>query len=284
MAIKIPIITVFDSKGLKQAQFQLNKVRGNFRALGRNFAIAGAAIGAVTAALGKSVQAAAEQQKVYAQTEAVLKSTGTTANGTADDIRKLAESLQRQTAFADDAIQSGANLLLTFKNIQNQAGANNDIFDQTVAATLDVARAMGTSATGEAIRLGKALNDPVKGISALTRVGITFTDAQKEQIKVLTESGDIMSAQKIILAELQSQFGGSAAAFAQTFAGQLESLNNELGDMGEEIGFIVMPAVQSLVAELRELIPVIGPQIKDALGSVDWASFTKSLFDAISVS
>jgi hypothetical protein len=282
MAIKIPIITVFDSKGLKQAQFQLNKVRGNFRALGRNFAIAGAAIGAVTAALGKSVQAAAEQQKVYAQTEAVLKSTGTTANGTADDIRKLAESLQRQTAFADDAIQSGANLLLTFKNIQNQAGANNDIFDQTVAATLDVARAMGTSATAEAIRLGKALNDPVKGISALTRVGITFTDAQKEQIKVLTESGDIMSAQKIILAELQSQFGGSAAAFAKTFAGQVESLNNELGDMGEEIGFIVMPAVQSLVAELRELIPVIGPQIKEALGSVDWASFTKSLFDAIS--
>jgi hypothetical protein len=175
MAIKIPIITVFDSKGLKQAQFQLNKVRGNFRALGRNFAIAGAAIGAVTAALGKSVQAAAEQQKVYAQTEAVLKSTGTTANGTADDIRKLAESLQRQTAFADDAIQSGANLLLTFKNIQNQAGANNDIFDQTVAATLDVARAMGTSATAEAIRLGKALNDPVKGISALTRVGITVS-------------------------------------------------------------------------------------------------------------
>jgi hypothetical protein len=282
MTIRIPVVTIFDSKGLKQAQFQLNKVRGNFRALGRNFAIAGAAIGAVTAALGKSVQAAAEQQKVYAQTEAVLKSTGTTANGTADDIRKLAESLQRQTAFADDAIQSGANLLLTFKNIQNQAGANNDIFDQTVAATLDVARAMGTSATAEAIRLGKALNDPVKGISALTRVGITFTDAQKEQIKVLTESGDIMSAQKIILAELQSQFGGSAAAFAQTFAGQVESLNNELGDMGEEIGFIVMPAVQSLVAELRELIPVIGPQIKEALGSVDWASFTKSLFDAIS--
>jgi hypothetical protein len=282
MTVRIPVVTVFDSKGLRQAQHQLNKVRGNFRALGRNFAVAGAAIGAVTAALGKSVQAAAEQQKVYAQTEAVLKSTGTTANGTADDIRKLAESLQNQTAFADDAIQSGANLLLTFKNIQNQAGANNDIFDQTVAATLDVARAMGTSATGEAIRLGKALNDPVKGISALTRVGITFTDAQKEQIKALTESGDLMSAQKIILAELQSQFGGSAAAFAKTFAGQVESLNNELGDMGEEIGFIVMPAVQSLVTELRELIPVIGPQIKEALGSVDWASFTKSLFDAIS--
>jgi hypothetical protein len=281
MAVKIPIITVFDSKGLRQAQFQLNKVRGNFQNIGRNIAIAGAAIGAVTAVIGKSVQAAAEQQKVYAQTEAVLKSTGTTANGTADDIRRLSESLQNQTAFADDAIQSGANLLLTFKNIQNQAGANNDIFDQTVKATLDVARAMGTSASGEAIRLGKALNDPVKGISALTRVGIQFTDQQKEQIKALTESGDLMGAQKIILAELQSQFGGSAAAYAATFAGQLESLNNEMGDLAEEVGFMVMPAIKDLVTEIRNLIPVIGPQIKAAIESVDWKAFVESVMNTI---
>ena len=31
--------------------------------------------------------------------------------------------------------------------------------------------------------LGKALNDPVKGITALGRAGVTFTDEQKKQIK-----------------------------------------------------------------------------------------------------
>jgi len=279
MAVRIPIVTVFDSKGLKQAQYQLNKVRGNFQNLGRNFALAGAALAGGVALIGKSLRDAAESQKVFAQTEAVLKSTGTTANGTAKDIQALAASLQKSTAFNDEAILSGANLLLTFKNIQNQAGDTNDIFDQTVKASLDVARAMGTDASGEAIRLGKALNDPVKGISALTRVGIQFTDQQKEQIKTLTASGDLLGAQKIILAELQSQFGGSAEAYAQTFAGQVESLNNELNDLSEEIGMMVMPAVKDMIAAFREVAPELGTKLKAAIASVDWKAFGKAIVD-----
>jgi hypothetical protein len=279
MAVRIPIITVFDSKGLKQAQYQLNKVRGNFQALGRNAAIAGVGIGAVAAALGKSVQNAAEAQRIMSQTEAVLRSTGTTANGTAADIANLSETLSRQTAVDDELIQSGANLLLTFKNIQNQSGLNNDIFNQTVQATLDVSRAMGTDATTEAIRLGKALNDPVKGLSALSRVGIQFTAQQREQIKALTESGDLLGAQKIILAELQSQFGGSAQAYAQTFAGQIELLGIELENFSEEIGVIVMPALRSLMDGLREMAPEIGSKLRDAVNSVDWKALAKALLD-----
>ena len=279
MAVRIPIITVFDSKGLKAAQYQLNKVRGNFQNLGRNAAIAGVGIGAVALGLSKSVQAAAEAQRIMAQTESVLRSTGTTANGTAQEIANLSETLSRQTAVDDELIQSGANLLLTFKNIQNQAGENNDIFDQTLAATLDVARAMGTDASGEAIRLGKALNDPVRGISALTRVGIQFTAQQREQIKALTESGDLLGAQKIILAELQSQFGGSAQAYAQTFAGQVELLGIELENLSEEIGVIVMPALRSLMEGLREMAPEIGSNLRDAVNSVDWKSLAKTLID-----
>ena len=279
MAVRIPIITVFDSKGLKQAQYQLNKVRGNFQALGRNAAIAGVGIGVVAAALGKSVQNAAEAQRIMTQTEAVLRSTGTTANGTAQDIANLSETLSRQTAVDDELIQSGANLLLTFKNIQNQAGLNNDIFNQTVQATLDVSRAMGTDATTEAIRLGKALNDPVKGLSALGRVGIQFTAQQKEQIKALTESGDLLGAQKIILAELQSQFGGSAAAYAQTFTGQLELLGIELENLSEDIGLIVMPAVSTLISSFREMAPEIGSKLRDAVNAVDWRGLAKTLLD-----
>ncbi len=279
MTVRIPVVTIFDSKGLKQAQFQLNKVRGNIRNLGRNAAIAGAAIASVGIALGKAVKNAAEQQKVYAQTEAVLKSTGTTANGTGKDIADLASRLQTLTSVADDQIQSGANLLLTFKNIKNVAGAGNDVFDQTVKAMLDVSRAMGTDASGEAVRLGKALNDPVKGISALTRVGIQFTDQQKAQIKALTDSGDLLGAQKIILAELNSQFGGSAETYAKTFAGQLELMNNELSDLSEEIGVIVMPALQELITAFRELAPEAGAKLKEAIGQVDWKGLTKSVVD-----
>ena len=277
MAIRIPILTTFDPKGLKQANAQFAKLQTSMGSLGRNFAAAGVVIAGALTMIGRSLNDAAESQRAFAQTEAVLKSTGTTANGTAKQLAALASSLQKTTAFNDEAILSGTNLLLTFKNIQNQAGEGNDIFDQTAQAMLDVARAMGTSASGEAIRLGKALNDPIKGISALTRVGIQFTDQQKAQIKALAQSGDLMGAQKIILAELQSQFGGSAAAYAQTFTGQLESMNNELNDLSEEIGFMVMPAVKGMITEFRALIPIIGPQLKAAIESVDWQALTTSV-------
>ena len=281
MAIKIPIVTVFDSKGIKSAQYQLNKVQGNFQNLGRNAAIAGAAIAGAFTLLGKAVMDAAESQKVMAQTEAVLKSTGTTANGTAQQIAALSTTLMNQTAVDDELIQSGANLLLTFKNIQNQAGANNNIFDQTLAATLDVARAMGTDASTEAIRLGKALNDPVKGLSALSRVGIQFTKQQKEQIKALAESGDLMGAQKIILKELQSQFGGSGAAYAQTFAGQIDLMRAQLGNFSEDIGMIVMPAVKEFFWSLQNVAPEAGARLKAALEGIDFAALARGLADAV---
>jgi hypothetical protein len=277
MAIRIPILTSFDPKGLKQANAQLGKLQGSVNSLGRNFAVAGAAIAGVGVAIAKNVQSLARIDRINAQTEAVLKSTGTTANGTAKDIENLAGSLEKLTATEAETIQEGANLLLTFKNIQNQAGAGNDIFDQTTAAMVDVARAMGTSAATEAIRLGKALNDPVKGIAALSRVGIQFTEDQKATIKSLQDSGDLMGAQKIILAELQSQFGGSGAAFAKTFSGQLELMGHELGTIGEEATMSVMPALQGMTEELRELIPIIGPQLKAAIESVDFVALGKSV-------
>jgi seryl-tRNA synthetase len=279
MAIRIPILTSFDPKGLRQANAQFAKLQGSIGSLGRNFAIAGAAIAGAGAIIAKNAQSLARIERITAQTESVLKSTGTTANGTAKDIANLAGSLENLTATEAETIQEGANLLLTFKNIQNQAGAGNDIFNQTTAAMVDVARAMGTNASTEAIRLGKALNDPIKGISALSRVGIQFTEDQKAQIKALQQSGDLMGAQKIILAELQSQFGGSGAAYAKTFSGQLELMGHELGTIGEEATMAVMPALQGMVGELRELIPVIGPQLKAAIESVDWKGLVTAVVD-----
>jgi uncharacterized protein YdbL (DUF1318 family) len=281
MAVRIPIVTVFDSKGLKQAQYQLNKVRGNFQNLGRNFALAGAAFAGAAAVIAKSAQDLARIEKINAQTEAVLKSMGNSAGVTAQHIQDLAGNLERLTASEAETIQEGANLLLTFRNIQNQVGANNDIFDQAVTMSVDLARAMGTEASGEAIRLGKALNDPTKGVAALTRVGVSFTEQQKEQIKALQESGDLLGAQKIILGELQAQFGGSGQAYAATFAGQVELLNHELGALGEEATMVVMPALQTMVASLRELAPEVGAKLSAAIGSVDWKAFTEGIVDAI---
>jgi hypothetical protein len=277
MAIRIPILTSFDPKGLKAANAQLGKLKSSVGSLGRNFAVLGAAIAGAGALIAKNVQSLARIERINAQTEQTIKSMGNTAGISAAGIEKLAGSLEGLTATEAETIQEGANLLLTFKNIQNQAGAGNDIFNQTAGVMVDLARAMGTSASGEAIRLGKALNDPIRGLTALTRVGVSFTDEQRDQVKALQESGDLMGAQKIILAELQSQFGGSGAAFAQTFSGQLELMGHELGTIGEEATLSVMPALQGMIEQLRELIPIIGPQLKAAIESVDFVALGQAV-------
>ena len=277
MAIKIPILTSFDPKGLKQANAAFANLQGSVRSLGSNFAAVGIALAGAGALIAKNVEALARIETINAQTAQTIKSMGNAANISATEVEALAGQLEKLTATEAESIQEGANLLLTFRNISNQAGAGNDIFNQTTAIMVDMGRALGEDAAGSAIRLGKALNDPITGLTALRRVGVGFTEEQEAQIKALQNSGDMMGAQKVILAELQAQFGGSGAAFAQTFSGQLALMGHELGTIGEEATMAVMPALTMMIEQLRELIPVIGPMLKQAIESVDWKALVTSV-------
>jgi phage-related minor tail protein len=174
-------------------------------------AILGAAAaigGGLVLALKNGFTGLKENEQASAQTAAAIKSTGGAANVTTGQIEKLADGIEKKSGMDAHAIQSGQNLLLTFTKIKNEAGDGNDIFDQTTKVMADMATAMGTDPKSAAMQLGKALNDPVKGVSALGRAGVQFTKEQKEQIKTLVESGDTMGAQKMILKELETQFGG----------------------------------------------------------------------------
>lgn len=183
--------------------------------------------------------AADESRKIAALTAQVIKSTGAAANVSAKQVGDLASAIAKKTGVDDEAIQSGENLLLTFTNVRNQVGKGNDVFSQATKVMTDMSVALGTDASGSAIQLGKALNDPIKGISALQRVGVSFTAAQKEQIKTLVETGDTLGAQKIILAELNKEFGGAAEAAATP----LGKLQQRLGDVAEQVGGYLIPAV-----------------------------------------
>jgi len=214
--------------------------------------VAAFAVKAVANFFGDSLEAVKNWQVLNAQTEAVVKSTGASANITAAQVHSLAESLEGMTATQAESIQSGANMLLTFKNIRNGVGAGNDIFNQATLALVDMAQAMHEDVPTAAIRLGKALNDPIAGMGALSRVGVQFTDEQKDLIKTLVESGDVMGAQKVILQELNDQFGGSGAAFAETYAGKIFLLGDAFGDVGEKLITDLMPQLESLIDWLRD--------------------------------
>lgn len=220
---------------------------------GKVAAVALAATGAAAVAFGvSSAKAFIESENAIAQTEAVLKSTKGVAGVTAEAITNLANSLQRQTRYGDEAIRSAQNMLLTFTNIGKKT------FPDATEAVLDMATAMGTDLNSTAIQVGKALQDPVRGATALQRVGVRLSESQKDLIQKFVDAGDAAGAQAIILKELQTEFGGSAKAAGQTFAGQLERLKNQLGDVQEGIGELILRGVGPLVSGFLKLYDSVG--------------------------
>lgn len=200
---------------------------------------------------GDALAEARDAEKVARATDQVIKSTGGAAGVTAEQVSALAEKLSLTAGVDDDLIQKNENLLLTFTNVQNRVGEGNDIFDQATAAALDMSVAMGEDMKSSTIRLGKALNDPIKGLTSLSKVGVTFNDQQREQIKAMVEAGDAAGAQKVILAELNKEFGGQAAA--QADAG--DKLKVAWDNAKETLGKVLLPVVQRVSTWLAERLP-----------------------------
>lgn len=218
----------------------------------------GAAVGAfsvVTDAIGGMVNAARESVAAGKQLDAVIKSTGGAAGVTAQMAKDLASSLQDVTNFGDEAILSGESMLLTFTRI------GKDVFPRATETMLDMSQALGQDLKSSAIQLGKALNDPVKGMTALSRVGVAFTGQQKALVKEMMSVGDIAGAQKIILDELATEFGGSARALADPFI----QLQNALGEIQETLGMGLLPVLnevaQTVLPALREAAKTTGPAL-----------------------
>lgn len=199
-----------------------------------------------------TIQVAIAHQQVMAQTTQAIKSTGDASGMTAEAISGLADSLSQVTTFSDDTIQSGENLLLTFTGIGKQT------FPMATQAMLDMSQAMGQDTKSSALMLGKALNDPTTGLSALTRVGVTFSDQEKEQIKTMMAHNDVAGAQAVMLKELETEFGNSAQAAGKTFGGQLQILGNRLDDAKQKIGTALLPVLQQLTGFVSSnIMPVV---------------------------
>jgi phage-related protein len=190
-----------------------------------------------------SLAEARESQKVGAATAQIIKSTGSAAGLTAKQVGDLSSALSLKTGIDDELIQSGQNLILTFKNVKNAGDGADAIFDRTTKAALDLSAAGFGSVQSASVQLGKALNDPIKGMSALARSGVTFTQAQQDQIKALVASGDLLGAQKVILGEVEGQVGGVAEATATAGEKATTAWNN----VKEAVGTALLPILDRLL-------------------------------------
>lgn len=226
---------------------------------------------------GDSLAEAREAEKVGKTTEAVIKATGGAAKISAGQVSDLAESLSRKSGVDDEVIQTGENLLLTFKNVRNEASKGNDMFNQATAAAVDLSAAGFGSIEGASKMLGKALNDPIAGISALGRAGVTFSEDQKEAIKKMVETGDTLGAQKAIMKEVQSQVGGVAEANASA----ADKSKVAWGNLQETVGTQLLPIMDrlsnfftnTLAPAMTSAVEGIGPLFSDIKGDVE-AFFT----------
>jgi hypothetical protein len=220
------------------------KFGGGFSGAAKGLIGAAVAAGAVTAGVkfvSSALAEAGEAEKVGRQTEATIKATGGAANLTTKEVENLAGALSAKTAIDDEVIQSGENMLLTFKNVRDEAGKNNDVFSQATGAALDLSAAGFGSVESASVMLGKALNDPTKGISALSRVGVGFTEQQKKQVEALQKSGDMLGAQKIILGEVKGQVGGVAEATASSG----DKMRVAWGNVLETVGTLLLPLFET---------------------------------------
>lgn len=248
LRVDLGMNTAAFEKGADLATRKLSKVSKKIEQMGKSMGDMGRKLSiGVTAPLillaKKSVDGFIEQEKAMADVNAALKSMGNASGKTSRELLKTSDALELKSMYDGDQIlkEVTANLL-TFGNVANEQ------FDRAQQAALDMATRLGTGPKEAIIQIGKALNDPIKGVSALSRVGIQFTEDQKKVLESLVETGQIAKAQGIILGELEKQFGGAAEAAAN--ADPYRKLNVLLGQSMDVIGHALLPAITAIATKL----------------------------------
>lgn len=253
MAIYIPIVTELKSQGIDKAKKEFKSLEG----VGKKaqFAIKKAAVPAAAALAGvaamtKSVVAAGEAvNSANARILQINESMGLFGNQTdkvTDRIVKNAEALGRQYGIDNLVIKQTQAKLLTFKNLAKSADVVGGAFDRANQAALDMAAAGFGSAESNAVQLGKALENPIKGIAALAKSGVTFTEQEKDKIATLVESNKILEAQDMVLKAIETQVGGTAAATADDSAKMKEAF----AQAQQQIGLGLMPVLAAVTPYL----------------------------------
>jgi hypothetical protein len=247
---------LLDATGIKNASGIAKSALGGFKAASL---AAATGITALTVALKSSVSSFLEAEEASAKLAAVVKATGQASGFTAKQLEAQASSFESMTKFSDETIVNMQAVLATFKNVRG------DEFVRAEKAIMDMATVLGTDLKAAAIQVGKALQDPEQGLTALGRAGVTFTDSQKETIKGFISMGDMAKAQQAILTEIESQMGGASTAAANTLGGALAQLANQWDNVKESVGQSVAPALLEVIGLVKQLIPAFGEGLTAAV-------------------
>jgi len=250
----------------KQAKATADGINRAFSGL-LSGAVFGIGVGTV---FTKFIQETKNAQNEQAQLAAVLRSTGQAAGYSLDQLNKMATGFANASVFSEGEINQAQTRLLSYTGIVGEE------FPRAMQAVIDMSARLGVSVEQSAETIGKALDIPSQGLTALSKQGFRFTEDQKKLVEQLEKAGKTAEAQGIVLAALESSYGGAAAAARDTLGGALQALQNQIdslmtGDDG---------SVNGLTASVNDLTDVLGsPEAKQAFADfVGWlAEISKSL-------
>lgn len=249
MSININILSNFNGSGFDKLGRELDRLNTPMEKIGAvSKTLAPAAMIGLTALSGLAVgalRAAEEAQVANNRLDSVAQSMGlfgANTKGVTDRLKAFADETMKKIAVDDELIKSTQAQLFTFKELAETADVAGGAFDRATISAFDMAAVLGGSGEENAVRLGKALQDPILGLTALRKAGVLFSDEQEKSIKTFVAAGDTLAAQEIILGELETQFGGAAEATATDSA----RMSIAFGEMTEAIGTGLLPVIETI--------------------------------------
>lgn len=232
-----------------------------FSSIGGYVTMALGAVYSLGAGIKSAIDSWREEEKALKKVEQAIKSTGGAAGLSMKELTAEASKLQSETIIGDETILNDVTAqLLTFTNI---AGEN---FKRAQESAMNLATVLDGDLKGSSIMLGKALNDPIQGLTAMRRVGIAFSDSQRETIKSLVETNQIAEAQTVILNELERQYGGQAKA-AAAGAGALDQAANKFSDFGETVGRVITTSITPFVRSIGDVADWLNSKLSESIKS-----------------
>lgn len=176
-------------------------------------------------------------------------------------VKDLTAAQQGLGVVGDEVQMAGAQQMATFLN-------NSDALQTLIPAMNNLAvQQNGVAVSGENMKnianmMGKAMQGQV---SALTRVGITMTDAEQKALK----NGNEMERAAMLAQIITNNVGNMNEAIASTPQGMMQQLSNTWGDMKEVVGGQLYPAVYNLFHTIMENQTAIESVLSSAAGGLN---------------
>ena len=217
---------------------ELNEKLLNANQIAQAFEQVGAAVQGLQSVMHGLTEAYAVQSAAEARLEQMMRNTMGATEAEIQSIKDLAAEQQKLGVVGDEVILSGAQELATYMQKKESLEALIPVMGDMIAQQYGY-NASTESAVSVAQMLGKVFAGET---GALKRLGYTFDEAQEAVLKYGTEEEKVA-----MLTEVVGQIvDGTNAKLASMPYGKIVQFRNGIGDLKEELGKMVAPAMNAV--------------------------------------